>query len=196
MAMEEWSPFRDALSLRDAMDRLFQSSFVSPRGLLGGQGGMTTGMPLDVIENDNGYQIEASLPGVSPEDVQITVRGDTLTIRGEVTKEQTVAPPMAGQQGQTQQGKQQMQGEQRHHEQTLARERFHGTYLRQVTLPTTVNADKAQAHFKDGILYLTLPKAEEAKPRQIRVTAEGQEVHHIPTSAEQRQAEGKAQHGH
>lgn len=213
MAMEQWSPFRDALSLRDAMDRLFQSSYVSPRGLMSGQSGTTNGMPLDVTEHDNGYQIEASMPGVNPDDVQITVQGDTLTIRGEVNRTENINPEQQGQQSQqgqqaqqsqqtqTQasqsqtdqahakqhtQGQQGQQGQQRHHEHPLARERFYGTYFRQVTLPTTVNADKAKAHFKNGILYLTLPKAEEAKPRQIPVS-QSQEVHHILTPAEQRQ---------
>lgn len=225
MAMEQWSPFRDMLSLRDAMDRLFQSSYVSPRGLMSGQAGTSTGMPLDVTENDNGYQVEASMPGVSPDDVQITVRGDTLTIRGEVSKTENITPEQMGQQGQqaqasqqgqqgqqasqqsqsqgqskqqtqgqqTQQGQQGQQGQQhRQHDHALARERFYGTYLRQVTLPTAVNADKAKAHFKNGILYLTLPKAEEAKPKQIPVS-QSQEVHHILTPAEQRQQQGQQQ---
>lgn len=214
MAMEQWSPFRDMLSLRDAMDQLFQSSYVSPRGMISGHGGTTNGMPLDVTENDNGYQVEASMPGVNPDDVQITVRGDMLTIRGEVSKTETITPQQMGEQGQQaqasqsqgqtsqtsqtqgkqqsqhspQQGQQGQQGQQqRQHEHALARERFYGTYLRQVTLPTAVNADKAKAHFKNGILYLTLPKAEEAKPRQIPVSQSQQEVHTILTPAEQRQ---------
>lgn len=220
MAMEQWSPFTDMLSLRDAMDRLFQSSYVSPRGLMRGQAGTTNGMPLDVTENDNGYQIEASMPGVNPDDVQITVRGDTLTIRGEVNRTETITPEQQGQQaqgGQSQgqsQSKQQtqaqtqaqpqaqaqhsqqgQQGQPRQHEHQLARERFYGTYFRQVTLPTAVNADKAKASFKNGILYLTLPKAEEAKPRQIPVS-QSQEVHHILTPAEQRQQQQQASPAH
>lgn len=220
MAMEQWSPFRDMLSLRDAMDQLFQSSYVSPRGMIGGRGGTTNGMPLDVTENDNGYQIEASMPGVNPDDVQITVRGDTLTIRGEVSKTETITPQQMGEQGQQgqqaqasqsqnqskqqsqqsqqsqQQGEQGQQGQQRQHEHALARERFYGTYLRQVTLPTAVNADKAKAHFKNGILYLALPKAEEAKPRQIPVSQSQQEVHTILTPAEQRQHQQQQQSAH
>ena len=219
MAMEQWSPFRDMLSLRDAMDRLFQSSYVSPRGLMSGQAGTTNGMPLDVTENDNGYQVEASMPGVNPDDVQITVRGDTLTIRGEVNRTENITPEQQGQQAQTsqtqgqsqakqqtqtqaqpqaqqsQQGQQGQQGQQRQHEHPLARERFYGTYFRQVTLPTAVNADKAKANFKNGILYLTLPKAEEAKPRQIPVS-QSQEVHHILTPAEQRQQQQQASSAH
>ena len=215
MAMEQWSPFRDMLSLRDAMDRLFQSSYVSPRGLMHGQAGTTNGMPLDVTENDNGYQIEASMPGVNPDDVQITVRGDTLTIRGEVDHTETISPEQQGQQAQasqtqgqsqakqqtqtqsqqSQQSQQGQQGQQRQREHPLARERFYGTYFRQVTLPTAVNADQAKAHFKNGILYLTLPKAEEAKPRQIPVS-QSQEVHHILTPAEQRQQQQQASSAH
>lgn len=181
MAMEQWSPFRDMLSLRDAMDRLMQSSFVRPSGLLAGQGTMVN-MPLDVVERDNDYQIEAAMPGVNPDDVQISVQNDTLTIRGQVSRTETIPGSQQGQR-QAQQGQQSQQGPQGQQSQQgqgqgegagqpnyLTRERYYGTYFRQVSLPTPVNADKAQAHFENGILYLTLPKAEEAKPKQIRIS--------------------------
>lgn len=187
MAMEQWSPFRDMLSLRDAMDRLFQSSFVSPRGLISGQLATTNGMALDVTEHENGYDIEASMPGVNPDDVQITIQGNTLMIRGEVSKAATTPP-----QGQSEQAHDE-HGQHQRHAQALARERFYGTYLRQVTLPTMVNADQAKASFKNGILYLTLPKAEEARPRQIPIS-QTQDVHHIVTPAEQRQQQAPPTH--
>lgn len=81
MAMERWDPFRDMLSLRDAMDRLIQDSVVRPAGsMLAGTRG---GLAVDIIEKDNKYEIRASLPGVRPEDVQVTVQGDTVTIKGQ-----------------------------------------------------------------------------------------------------------------
>lgn len=185
MAMEQWSPFRDMLSLRDAMDHLMQSSFVRPSGLLGG--GTMVNMPLDVVERDNDYQIEAAMPGVNPDDVQITVQNDTLTIRGQVSRTETIPSTQQGQQGQqgqqAQTQRQQGQGQREGAGQPnyLTRERYYGTYFRQVSLPTPVNADKAQAHFENGILYLTLPKAEEAKPKQIRLSQSQQ----IPSQTEQ-----------
>src|SRR5690242_18858106 len=81
MALERWDPFREAVSLRDAMNALFQESVVRPSGALA-QGGAVA-LPLDVSENENEFVIKASLPGVKPDDVQITVHGDTLTIQGE-----------------------------------------------------------------------------------------------------------------
>lgn len=187
MAMEQWSPFRDMLSLRDAMDRLMQSSFVRPSGLLGG--GTMAHMPLDVVERDNDYQIEAAMPGVHPDDVQITVQNDTLTIRGQVSRTETIPQPQGqqgqqAQQGQRQQGQGQGQGQGGGQPNYLTRERYYGTYFRQVTLPTPVNSDKAQARFENGILYLTLPKAEEAKPKQIRIS-QSQQGQQIPSQTPQ-----------
>jgi HSP20 family protein len=152
MAMEQWSPFRDMMTLRDAMDRLFQESFVRPANALLGRGAPA----LDLRETENGYEIEAALPGVKPEDVQITVQGDTLTIRGETKAE-----------------------EERKDQNWILRERHSGAFYRTVTLPTPVNADQAQARFEHGVLHLTLPKAEEAKPRQIRI-GDGGQARQIP----------------
>ena len=74
MALERWDPFREAVSLRDAMNALFQDSFVRPSGSTAQGGGVT--LPLDISENPNEFVVKASLPGVKPEDVQITVHGD------------------------------------------------------------------------------------------------------------------------
>src|SRR5690242_5902532 len=83
MAMERWvDPFRDVVSLRDAMNSLFQESFVRPGA--GGSGGAgVAALPLDVTESENEFVVKASMPGVRPDQVQITVHGDTVTIRGE-----------------------------------------------------------------------------------------------------------------
>jgi HSP20 family protein len=142
MAITRWDPFGDAVSLRDAMNSLFQESFVRPAA--GASGGFST--PVDVSENENEFVIHASLPGVRPEDVQITVHGDTLTIRGE-TKDH----------------------EEKKGENWLLRERRYGGFQRSLSFSAPVNADRASAHFEHGVLTLTLPKAEEAKPKQIKV---------------------------
>src|SRR5690242_9000779 len=86
MSMERWEPLRDMMSLRDAMERLIQESFLRPAGSI--LPAMRGAMPLDVIERGDAYEIRASLPGIKPEDVQITVQGDVLTIRGATTSEQ------------------------------------------------------------------------------------------------------------
>ncbi len=145
MAIERWDPFREAVSLSDAMNLLFRESFVRPTGGTSGQSGLAT-LPLDVSENENEFVVKASLPGVKPEDVQITVHGDTLTIHGESKFEE------------------EKKGERWH-----LRERRVGSFQRSISLPTAVNSDKAQAQFEHGVLSLTLPKSEGAKPRQIKV---------------------------
>jgi HSP20 family protein len=149
MALDRWDPFREAVSLRDAMNALFQDSFVRPSGPVS-QGGGPAALPLDVSENENEFVVKASLPGIKPEDVQITVHGDTLTIQGESKFEE------------------EKKGERWH-----LRERRSGSFQRSIVLTTPVNSDKAQAQFEHGVLTLTLPKSEQAKPRQIKIGSKG-----------------------
>jgi HSP20 family protein len=146
MAVERWDPFRDVVSLSDAVNSLLRESFVRPGAAGAGGAAGVLALPLDVAENENEFVVKASLPGVKPEDVQITVHGDTLTIRGETKVEQ------------------EKKGEQWH-----LRERRHGAFQRSVSLATPIDSDKAAAHFEHGVLTLTLPKSERAKPRQIKV---------------------------
>ena len=146
MAIERWDPFREAVSLRDAMNSLFQESFVRPAGLANGEG--LASLPLDVAETEEQFVVKASLPGVAPDDVQVTVRGDTLTIRGDVRSED------------------EKQGERWH-----LRERRYGAFQRTVVLGEPVDPAKAQSHYEHGVMTLTLPKAEAARPHQIKVGA-------------------------
>lgn len=146
MAIERWDPFREAISLRDAMNSLLQESFIRPGNLLAQDGSSTSALPLDISETEDHYVVKASLPGVKPEDVQITVHGDTLTIRGESKAEEE-------KKGQT----------------WHLRERRFGSFQRAVTLASPINSDQAQAQFDHGVLTLTLPKSEQAKPRQIKI---------------------------
>ena len=144
MTIERWDPFREAVSLRDAMNSLFQDSFVHPGGARVG----ASSLPLDVSETADEFVVRASMPGVKPEEVQITFHGDTLTIRGETRAEEE-------KKGQT----------------WYVRERKVGAFQRSVTLNAPVNADAANARFDNGVLTLTLPKAEQAKPKQIKVSS-------------------------
>ena len=81
MAIESWNPFQEAITLREAMNALFQDSFVRPGGTPAHAGHVP--LPLDVCETEHEFLVKAALPGVKPEDVQITVHGDTLTIRAD-----------------------------------------------------------------------------------------------------------------
>src|SRR5207249_2789763 len=83
--MTRWDPFNEMLSLREAMNQLLEDSFVSPNTTRRGQGGFVPA--LDVSETEDGYLVEAALPGMKPEDLQITVENNVLTIKGELRQE-------------------------------------------------------------------------------------------------------------
>lgn len=143
MAIDRWDPFREAVSLSDAFGHLLRDSFVRPGTMMPPT---ASSLPLDIVENENEFVVKASLPGIKPDDVQITVHGDTLTIRGETKAD-----------------------EERKGETWHLRERRHGAWQRSVALATSIDSEKAAASFDHGVLTLTLPKAEQAKPRQIKV---------------------------
>ena len=146
MSLVRWDPFREVVSLRDAMDRLFEESLVGlPAAVRGG----IRALALDICETDDNLVVEASLPGFKPEDVDISVVGSTLNIKAESKSEEEKEET----------GK--------YH----YRERRWGSFQRSVTLPTEVDANKAEAAFENGVLKLTLPKVEEAKPKRIEVKA-------------------------
>jgi len=147
MAIVRWDPFREMMTLRNAMDRMFEDSIVVPRIQSITNGGEAP-MALDVYQTDEEVVIKASLPGVKPEDVDISITGDTVTIKGEMKEETEVKE-----------------------ENYLHRERRYGTFSRVVQVPASIQEDKAEATFEDGILKLSLPKAEETRPRQIKVKA-------------------------
>jgi len=142
--MRRPSPLGELLSLRQAMDRLFDDSFV------GGGPWLTvsaTTLPLDVTNAGDAFVVDAALPGVKPEDVEITVEDGTLTIRATSNSETETT-----------------EGE------TLVKEIRRGSMSRSVSLPSGLEADKAEATFENGVLHLHIPKAEAVKPRQIRIT--------------------------
>jgi len=145
MDLVRWDPFREMTSLRDAMDRLFEDSFVRPSRFWPDQLGRGE-LPVDMYQTANDVVVKASLPGIKPEEVDITISGDTLTIKGEQKEEQEIKQ-----------------------EDYLCRERYYGAFHRSLLLPVQVKSDKAEAVFENGILTLTLPKAEEVKPKQIKV---------------------------
>jgi HSP20 family protein len=147
MAIERWHPFTELMSLRQAMDRLFEDSFVRPSHVLSTFG--EAGTPaLDVYQTPNEVVVKAALPGLKPEDVSIDITGETLTIRGESKAEQEIK-----------------KGD------YLYQERRYGAFSRSVVLPGGLKLDKAEATMEDGVLTLTIPKAEEVKPKAIKVKA-------------------------
>jgi len=139
-----WDPFSE---LRTTMDRLFDQGFARPWRML-----PTTSydalMPVDIAETAEQFEVSAAVPGVRPDDVDISVVGDQLTIRAHRQEEPA-----------------QEQDCTYHHQEILS-----GDYSRTFSLPTIVEADRAEARYENGILHLTLPKAESVRPRQIKLT--------------------------
>ncbi|MBK9924589.1 MAG: Hsp20/alpha crystallin family protein [Anaerolineales bacterium] len=139
-----WEPAREMMSLRDAMDRLFDDAFTRPLSIRD-----AWSVPaIDMYQTDDEIVVKASLPGIKAEEVQINVTGEVLTLKGEVKHE-----------------------EESKDKAWHIREQRYGSFERSVALPTDVVADKAKAEFENGILTITLPKAEEVKPRTITVKA-------------------------
>jgi HSP20 family protein len=140
-------PAREMLSLREAMDRLFEESFLRP-GSLGMNDSASAMLPLDMYETGNDLVVKAAIPGVKPEDIEVTVTGDLLTIKGEFKSE----------------------NEERDEKRNYHRqERRYGSFSRQVSLPANVNTEACQADFEDGVLTLKLPKTEEAKVKKVQI---------------------------
>jgi HSP20 family protein len=134
--------------LRKAFDRMFDD--VRPFRLVSALNGSENYFPVDLYETGDEVVIKASLPGVKPQDIDISVTGQHLTLKAHSQEEKE-------EQGQN----------------WYRRERRAGAFVRQIQLPTDVEADKAQAEFEHGVLRLTLPKAEAVKPKTIKVSAKG-----------------------
>lgn len=145
MAVTHLTPWREMVTLRDAMDRLFQESFIRPtRSWDRDLRERPFQLPLDVYTTPEEIVVVAALPGLTPDEVSIAIEGDTLTIKGELR------PPLEN-------------------VEYLFQERPYGAFSRTLTLNVPVETDKAEAVFENGVLTLTLPKAEETKPKVIKV---------------------------
>jgi HSP20 family protein len=131
------------MTLREAMDRLFDDAFMRPSTLMGRD---WQAPAVDMYQTDDEVIINAALPGIKPDDVQISVTGEVLTIKGETKHEE--------------------ESKQKTYH---MREQRWGSFERTIMLPTEVKADKAEASFEDGVLTIRLPKAEEVKPKTITV---------------------------
>ncbi|MBN1562195.1 MAG: Hsp20/alpha crystallin family protein [Anaerolineae bacterium] len=140
--ISRWDPIRDMITMRQAMDRMLDESFT--------RGSETRGtgawlLPMDAYITDDAIVIRADVPGIAAEDLDITIEGDALTIRGEIQRDSD------------------------EHRKYVLLERPTGRFERTLTINTPINHDVVEAAFKDGVLTLTLPKAEAVKPRQIAV---------------------------
>jgi HSP20 family protein len=147
MSITRWDPFSDAIGLRQVMDSLLEQSFVRP-GADGGGAGL--GMALDLEDRGDAFVIEASVPGASPEDVEISVTGDVVRIRAERRESRQEGDPQGN---------------------FLMREQRFGVFERTMRLPTPVDTAAAQAEFRDGVLRIVLPKSAGSREQRIPVQA-------------------------
>lgn len=148
-----WDPLREMASMRSQMDRLMSDVFNAPAAWQNDEYAGYMRLALDVAENDENYTVHASVPGINPEDLDISFTENTLTIKGETKDER-----------------------EDENEKWHLRERRFGSFMRSISLPTSVNADAIDAHFENGVLTLTLPKVEEVKPRRITIKPNGQKM--------------------
>jgi HSP20 family protein len=144
--LTRWEPAREMLTLREAMDRLFDDAFTRPFSIMREGGSTWSSLLIDMYQTDNEVVVKAALPGIKADEVQINVTNDILTLKGEMKHE-----------------------EEKKDQSWHIREHRWGAFERSIQLPTGVIADKAKAEFDNGILTITLPKSEEVKPKTITV---------------------------
>ena len=146
--LTRWDPFRDMLSMRRAMDRLFDRALEPSWSET-----PVWDLALDVVENKNEFLVKASLPGINPDDLEITFTDNVLTIKGETKEDKEIKE-----------------------EQYHLRERRQGVFSRSISLPNRVKADAIQASYDAGVLTLKLPKVEEVKTKRIAIHIGGSKM--------------------
>jgi HSP20 family protein len=139
--LTRWDPFQEMLNLRRTVDRLFDNVGPDHEWLP-----TQWGLAVDVAENKDDFIVKASVPGIKPDDLDISYADDTLTIRGEIKSDNEYK-------------------EDQYH----FRERRYGSFSRSISLPTKIKGDAIEASYQDGVVTLRLPKTEEVKPKRIAI---------------------------
>lgn len=147
MTIVRWRPLEDALTLREAVDQLFEDSFVRPRRRI--RRGELSQLPVNIWQDEEALHLVARVPGLDAGDLDITITDDVLTIRGRFPSD--------------------AEREESKDWSWHSNELWYGPFERTISLPTDIQSDKVEAMFKNGVLHLTAPKAEEAKPKTIKV---------------------------
>lgn len=146
MSIVKWDPFKDMLNLRDTMNRVFGEQGLARRGWDEELSYTTWAPKVDIYEKGGNIVLKAEVPGVSKEDVEVNIENNILTLRGERKQEKEVKE-----------------------DDFYRMERYHGSFTRSFTLPRTVDPEKIEAKYRDGVLEVTLPKMEEAKQKKIQI---------------------------
>ena len=146
--MTRWEPAREMMTLREAMDHLFNDAFTRPFSTMRDGGANWSSPAIDMYQTENDVVVKAAVPGFKADEVQINVTQDVLTIKGELKQE-----------------------EEKKEKSWQIREHRWGSFERSISLPTAVTSDRARADFENGILTITLPKSEKVKPKTITINA-------------------------
>lgn len=146
MPLIRWDPFRDLVSLQERINKLFEDNILRTRSGVDAMDAGVWSPPVDIFETTESIVLKAELPGLDKKNIHIEVKDNVLTLTGERTFDKTIK-------------------EENYHRM----ERCYGSFIRSFTLPSSVDKDKVKARFKDGILEVSLPKSEKAKPKQITV---------------------------
>jgi HSP20 family protein len=150
--LSRWDPFREMLSIRDPFDRFFEDFFEDFfTGTGNGKQSRLLSFPVDVVETNDQYIVRASIPGVNPDNLEITYLNNMLTIKGESKPEDDKEKP--------------------HY---YLRERRFGRFQRSISLPLKVAEDRIEAKYEAGVLTLLLPKSEEVRPKHIPIQSGAQ----------------------
>jgi HSP20 family protein len=148
--IRRWDPFREMMVLRNPVDRVVDSELaLAPESWKS----FNWSVALDVVESEDEYLVKASVPGINPEELEITFEDNRLTIKGEVKEESEV-------------------NEARYH----LRERRFGSFSRSIKMPSGIDSDKIEANYEKGVLELHLPKVEEVKPKKIAIKTSSTKV--------------------
>jgi HSP20 family protein len=150
MSVLRWDPFRDLTSIQDEMNQMFDRVFGrrGPGGREAGAASASWAPAVDIAERKDAYVVTAEVPGVKPEELEVTLEDGLLTIQGERRLEEETS-------------------DRQYHRV----ERRYGSFRRSITLPSQVQADAIEANYSDGVLQVVVPKAESAKPKKINVQA-------------------------
>ena len=144
MVLRRWEPFRELRQMQENMDRLWHN--------FGQEGGEARNVenwaiPLDVVQQEDNIVVKASVPGVNPEDLDISIENDVLIIRGQTKEEH-----------------------ERQEGNYLMRERRSGSFYRALRLPDTLDSDQAQPHYENGVLSITFPRMESQRAKRLQIT--------------------------
>jgi HSP20 family protein len=146
MTLERWEPFSNTSEIQDEMNRLFDSFFGRPTSVATAEGARVWAPVFDMYETKDELVLKVELPGVREKDISLSITGDLLTVKGERAFDQ-----------------------EQKDENYFRAERVYGKFERTIQLPLPVQADRVTATYRDGVLEVKLPKAEEVKPKDIKI---------------------------